>query len=336
MKTPSFFLFGMGNRPKRIYQSGTLYAYPGYEVLYQWQVTEETILPAEYTVILTTGKGKIRIFEDERGVWLTQNEHTQCLSQSCLCLPDFSEHPHRDILRILHHEVLINIINGVPVPNFFVYSKAWYRDSAMMAMVLKHTNNLHLIRDWAASLTELYDRNNKGHEESDNLGQLLYLLAILDLKDHPLIPAAMAEAERRLENGVLTGSTDYALHPVYQTKWLKLGLEALGKDSSHLYVPAVSDSYGGLFWMDGHNEPLAPTEYDVNYPYLWWAKQHAMRQEVADTYLVPSYPISYESCASEADYEKLRHLFPDYAEARLAAPHTWHAAEMFLYLTDRF
>ena len=39
---------------------------------------------------------------------------------------------------------------------------------------------------------------------------------------------------------------------------------------------------------------------------------------------------------SEADYEKLRRLFPEYADERHAAPHTWHAAEMFLYLTDLY
>ena len=331
-----FFLFGMGDRPKLIYRDGVLYAYTTYEELYRWQVREETVLPAEYTVILATEAGEVRVSEDARGVWLTQGGETRCLAASALRLPSFAGHPHRDVLRILHHEILINIIDGQPVPNFFVYPKAWYRDGAMMAMVMEQTGNLHLIRDWAQSLDDLYDRNNKGNEEADNLGQLLYILAVLGLKDHPLIPAAIAEANRRLEGGVLTGSTDYAPHPIYQTKWLKLGLETLGEDSSHLRIPAVKDSYEAIFWMDGYTMPPADDAYHAKYPYLWWARKHTMRQEVDPVYFVPTYPISSETRASEADYEKLRRLFPDYADERHAAPHTWHAAEMFLYLTDLY
>jgi hypothetical protein len=30
----------------------------------------------------------------------------------------------------------------------------------------------------------------------------------------------------------------------------------------------------------------------------------------------------------------MRLIAPEYAEEKLAAPHTWHAAEMFLYLMD--
>ncbi len=333
-KSPPFFLFGMGDRPKLIYKEGVLYAYPTYHVLYRWHVIEEIILPADYTVVLNNGA--VRIYENESGVYLTEGSQTVTLASSRLHLPTFEGHPYSELLRILHHEVLINIIDGQPVPNFFVYPKAWYRDGAMMAMVLKQTNNLHLIRDWAKGLTELYDRNNKGNEESDNLGQLLYILAVLGLNDHPLIPAALAEANRRLQNGVLTGTTDYAFHPVYQTKWLKLGLDALHLDSSHLQFPPVDDSYAAIFWMDEHTLPPAQDAYDHDYPYLWWAQKHTMRQTVDPALLVATYPYSSETHASEANYEKLRPLFPAYADARCAAPHTWHASEVFLYLTDLY
>jgi len=335
-KTPQFFLFGMGDRPKLIYKNGALYSYPNYETIRLWEVNKEEILPSEYTVKLETSDGIVCIREDSEGVWLNESSACGCFGRSKLNLPTFEGHPVRETLRILHHEILINIINGVPVPNYFVYPKAWYRDGAMMAMVLKETDNLHLIRDWALGLSELYDRNNKGNEESDNLGQLLYLLGILDLKNHPLVELAVKEAERRLEEGVLTGSTDYAPHPVYQTKWLKLGLETMGFDSSYLRIPDVKDHYSPIFWMDGHTMPPSDDSYNVKYPYLWWAKKHTMRQAVDPFLLEPSYPISSETCASEADYEKLRPLFPEYADARHSAPHTWHAAEMFLYIIDLY
>lgn len=326
----------MGNRPKLIYTDGVLYSYPTYEAQYRFTVLEETIVPEEYTVLLKTDEGSVRITEDEDGIWLSGGSEPVCLGSGKLCLPSFDGHPYRNLLRILHHEICINIIGGQPVPNYFVYPKAWYRDGAMMAMVLEATGNLHLISDWAAGLDDLYDRNNKGNEESDNLGQLLYILAVTGHRDHPLIPAAVEEAERRLENGVLTGSTDYSEHPVYQTKWLKYGMESLGMDTSHLRIPDVPDSYNSIFWMDGHTEEPAEHGYNWKYPYLSWAKIHTMRQKPDDKYLHCAYPISSETRASEADYEKLRPLFPEYADNRCAAPHTWHAAEMFLYLTDLY
>jgi len=36
----------------------------------------------------------------------------------------------------------------------------------------------------------------------------------------------------------------------------------------------------------------------------------------------------------QADYEAFRALAPAFAEAKLAAPHTWHTAEMFLLLQE--
>ncbi len=333
-KDIQFFLFGMGDRPKLIYKDGVLYAYPGYEIVRRWQVDNELILPAEYSVLLNDGD--VRIYENESGVYLTENGQTEKLSGSALALPSFEGHPFRELLRILNHEVLINIIDGKPVPNFFVYKKPWYRDGAMMAMVLKQTGNLRLIRDWANGLLGLYDRNNGGHEESDNLGQLLYILAELGLNNHRLIPEALAESERRIENGVLTGLTDYSRHPVYQTKWLKLGLDSLHIDSSHLSIPDTEDDYAPLFWMDGTVMPPDDEAYNHDYPYLWWARKHTMRQKVDPSLLSSAYPYSSESFASAADYEQLRHLFPEYADARCAAPHTWHASEVFLYLTDLY
>lgn len=42
--------------------------------------------------------------------------------------------------------------------------------------------------------------------------------------------------------------------------------------------------------------------------------------------------LSWEVIASQADYQRLKILSPEYARQRLSAPHAWHAAEMFHYL----
>lgn len=299
-----FFLFGMGRREKFLYKSGSLTAFSTGEAVFRAEVLREEIVPAEYTVKLETAAGEAVIFEDETGVWLTDEAgETKLLSASPVHLPDFAGHPYRDALRILHHDICVNVIGGKPVPNFIVYPKPWYRDGAMMVMVLERTGNLGLVKDWAASLDELYDRNNAGIEESDNLGQLLYILAKTGNGDHPLIPAAVEEAKRRSVDGALTGLSDFSEHPVYQTKWLKLGLDALGLDSGWVKVPDVPDSYADLFWMDGHRNPEIPLSYCENYPYLTWAAAHTggfiMDREHLDALQTPGYPISSETEARD-------------------------------------
>jgi hypothetical protein len=44
------------------------------------------------------------------------------------------------------------------------------------------------------------------------------------------------------------------------------------------------------------------------------------------------YPLTWERNASQANYAGLRVLDPVYAAQKLAAPHTWHAAEVFLHV----
>ena len=43
-------------------------------------------------------------------------------------------------------------------------------------------------------------------------------------------------------------------------------------------------------------------------------------------------PLTWEQRASQANYAALTVLDRAYVEARLSAPHTWHAAEVFLYV----
>ena len=100
------------------------------------------------------------------------------------------------MLRVLHHEILINVINGLPMPNFLVYRKPWYRDGAMMAMVLQKTGNLEVIRDWILNLNEVFDRNNAGEIEADNPGQALFLLSLVADRKHPFVPKILETLKR--------------------------------------------------------------------------------------------------------------------------------------------
>ncbi len=47
------------------------------------------------------------------------------------------------------------------------------------------------------------------------------------------------------------------------------------------------------------------------------------------------YPLTWEKNASAANYAGMRIISDEYHQQRLAAPLTWHAAEVFLYLLEQ-
>lgn len=46
------------------------------------------------------------------------------------------------------------------------------------------------------------------------------------------------------------------------------------------------------------------------------------------------YPISSEYLSSQANFDKLKIINDDFAKSKLITPHSWTAAEMFLYLLE--
>lgn len=343
MKLPAetFYLFGMGSRPKLLYQRGVLSWLFGREVLQSWEVRTEKLWPAEYRVELDlAGGGKVTIWEDSRGIWLRENDRLEKLGSGPLNLPRFENYSHPELLRRLLQEILINIVEGEPLPNLLVYSRPWYRDAAMIAICLEKTGNLALITPWISGLREPYDRNNSGNCEPDNLGQVLYLISLTSKLDHPLFPWVREELARITVNGHLTGLTDYNQHPVYQTLWARFGLRSLGLDDSGLVIPQIEDSYASLFWLDRPPTPPAGPGFDPSlidlYPYLGWAEAHFYLSEPPPLPEEPdSYPLTWEAQASEADYSKMGAISPKFVARRIAAPHNWHAAEAFLYLLEK-
>lgn len=335
-----FYIFGVGMREKYLYRAGTLLEVATGRVVQKWELESEQFFPEEYKVQIKLRDGNdITIFEDESGVWLSAGSARTMLAgtNAPVRLPRFDDLPYAKTLRILHHEVLIGVTRQGPVPNPLVYAKPWYRDAAMMAKVLKETGNLDHIRDWILSLREPYDMNN-GVAEPDNLGQALYLISLVSDKNHPLVPRILEEAERIAvrKNGIkyLDGITDGAHHPVYQTKWLKYGLKALGLPDDWT-IPPIADSYSALFWMD-YKDQYIPTRDSgdrTNYPYLAWACAHfhgARPGPLAEN----SCFLTWEANSSQANYRGMAIINDEFVRARVAMPHTWHAAEAFLYLIE--
>ncbi len=330
-----FFLFGMGARTKYVYGGGQLTNALTGELVRTWDVTEELIVPPAYTVALRTKTGSCSyLVEDEEGVWIEENGEKTSLSASRVSLPTFADHRLGLVLRVLHQELLVNVVDGRPVPNLFVYPKPWYRDGAMMAMVFKKTNNVHLIKEWVESLREPFDRNNGNETEADNPGQVLYLVSLVSDKSHPLVSTARQALSGFETAGHIAGRSDFALHPVSQTKWAKFGLTSLGLADPYT-LPQVDDGYATLFWwaykdLDKTGQSVIVSD---DYPYLTWAGCHYTGQmlgKLSDR----DYPLTWEAKASQAQCDGMNRIAPVYAKEKICVPHTWHAAEAFLYLLD--
>lgn len=341
-----FFLFGMGDRLKLIYRDGRLLNALTGNIEEQWNVKRAVIVPSEYTVHLDladeagAAPRRVQIREDETGVWILQPGKRPRLipgTRSRLTLPRFENKTYGPVLRVLHQEVLVNVINGRPVPNFLVYAKPWYRDATLMAMVLRETGNVNVIRDWILALRDPFDRNNHGIAEADNIGQVLFLASLVSDKSHPVVVAALDSVKRFKREDYILGKTDYAEHPVFQTKWLKYGLKSLGLPDPYV-IPKQYDSYSSLFWWAFKDEHVAGKKFSEKdsdyYPYLVWAEDnfYVDKRGIVGNL---DYPLSWEQNASNAHYPGMTVLDKSLVKQKLSFPHTWHAAEMFLLLIDR-
>ena len=251
--------------------------------------------------------------------------------------PSFKGHPFEKQLDELYDEIVSQIVDGKPLANKYVYPHPWHRNAATTAMVLEKCGRIGLIRDWILSIKDPFDRLNKGNEEPDNLGQTLYLFGCVTNAAHPMVSKIIEIAKSRMDkDGYLVGTVDYGRHRVYSAKWLKLGLEKCGLDSSWVKVPREKDSYDDLFWMDGSRNPaLAKKKLDMNWPYLTWAAWHkAGRKFRPEDVPVKVGMMSWEAKGSEANYEGLRTVNSDWVRRKIAYPCDWHAAEMFLLLWE--
>ena len=332
---PFFHLFGMGGRRKFVYRGGALTDALFGDVVQSWKVRNEIIDRGNYRVLLETDQGPVTLFEDEEAFWIEQGHDRRAVSSSKVHLPDFAGNPHAALLRALHAELLVNIMPWGPVPNLWVYPRPWYRDAAMMALCFERTGNADLLRPWIENQPRPYDWNNRGDSEPDNLGQILFLASLAGGSKLPVVAHALKEIHRFRKGNDICGSTDFAEHPVYQTKWLKYGLHRLGLDDPFV-IPDVADSYSSLFWMEFKEQHVPHPRFGPNelakYPYLNWAEAHFYGDVPPEAFTVDTLTREFES--GVVSYGRMAFLSPDFVTRRWCTPHTWHAAEIFLYFLD--
>jgi hypothetical protein len=341
MKLPhhSFFLFGMGNRRKLLYKAGVLYDALTGEMLRSWSPVHEQIIPHEYAVKWQTREGKLySIREDETGVCLRVEGTQTYLTGNPIHLPDFKGSSHANVLKVLLHEVLINVVDGKPLTNFLTQTVPTYRDGAIIAECLRRTGNLGLVKDWIMGLNEPFDYARDGEREPDNLGQALFLISMVSDKDHPLVSAILDQAKGFRNTDFIDGRTDAAEHPVYQTKWLKFGLKSLGLPDPYK-IPVSFDSYSSVFWMDYKdiptNGPPFPEKTKESCPHLAWAEAHFHGWDAPMPVGAKSYPLSWEVQGEKNPPYGMSIISPDFVDRRITAPQARHASEMLLYFMDQ-
>ena len=335
-----YYYFGMANRRKIYFHTNQLIDIETKEVILEFDEKEHYIIPNLYTVLIETKNNEfIKIVEDSDGVHYISNKKEFIIdgTNTKINLYDFKDQTYSNIKKVLYGEILFNIKNSIIYPNIIVYDKPWYRDAAMVCMVLKQTNNTDLIKDWVNNITEIYDKQNKGIEEADNLGELLYILSTQEERNEDLIRRIEEEAEKiassNEEGYFIKGKTDFGDQFLYQNLWYKLGIESVGRIFKFDLSSINEDLYSNMAWWSNYNINTKQHIESKEFPYLSYATRHKLD---FGTIIVNEniYPLSWEITASEANYDNYRGLENEMIQGRISPLHSWAASEFLLWLLD--
>lgn len=339
LNTEDYYYFGLGNRRKLIYKNNSIIDIFSQKKIITFNVKEYVIIPNDYTVIIKTYEGKfIKIYEDNNGVHYDINGKDTIIkgTDNYISLYTFKGQKYQNIKKTLYGEILFNIKDSKIYPNILVYKHPWYRDAAISTMVLKQTNNTDLIKEWVDNISEIYDKQNNGECETDNLGELLYIISSQSEINHEMIEKIEEEAERiAIENPdgyYLNGKTDFSNQNLYQNLWYKLGAESVGIDFD-FEINELNDSYSHTAWWSDYQTDEFNYEVNKAFPYLTAGYRHKKGNGdlVVNKYI---YPLSWEQYASSADYNSKRLMSAFFKEQKISPLHTWSASELILFLLD--
>ena len=334
-----YYYFGMGNRKKLLYRNNSLIDISSSKEIYTFKEKEHLIVPNRYMVLIETIDNEyIKIYEDSEGVHFSINDKDTIIegTNNHIDLYNFDNQKYQNIKKVLYSEILFNIKDSKIYPNIIVYDKPWYRDAAIVSMVLKNTNNTNLITEWVNSIEDIYDVQSD-IREPDNLGELLYILSTQEERNEELIDKIVDEANRLADenpNGYyIFGKTDYSNEFLYQNLWYKLGIESVGRDFYFELDTIPKDNYSAMCWWSNYTA-FGDNEGSIEYPYLTAAKYHKLRK---GRIIVNSnnYPLSWEKNASKANYDNYLNInVNDLAYDRISELHSWSAGELLLLLLD--
>ena len=335
----NYFFFGLGNRRKLLFKDNKLIDLDTKYNVYSFNSNSALVIPNLYTVLIKTNDNKyIKIKEDNNGVHYITDDKDEIIkgTNTYIELYNFDNQKYQNIKKVLYNEILFNIKDSKIYPNILVYDKPWYRDAALAAMVLKQTNNVDLISNWVKNITEVYDKQNKGNKETDNLGELLYLISTGKNINTKLVKKIEDEANRIVKNNknnYLTGTTDFKERPLYQNLWYKFGIESVGKKYNFTLPIQIDDYSYTAWWSKNIKDSNYVIKMSDNYTYLLYANYHTTKKAdiPLNNYV---YPLSWEKDASEANYDNMNVLGDYYKNNKISPLHTWAASELLLLLLD--
>ena len=335
------FYFGMADRRKILYKDGKLIDIKTKEIIKDIPYTRELIVPNEYTVLLEDQDNNIYIIEENtEGIFLSKNGEKETLVESNheIQLPEFDGKTYSEILKVLHQEVLFNIDGSEPKPNLIGYPQAFYRDAMVATMVLEETGNVHLLDDWLYSIDSIYDYSRSPEiKETDNLGELLYMIGATGVDRQDLVDEIMTEIENiRTEDFMISGYIDSLDQKYYPTAIALLGEKKLGL-TPNLVLNNIDDGYGKLTWYYDNPSLVWGDFMDARlFPYLGWAQLHDTTYGMV--YILDEiYPLSYEAGDPKPGYRAEPYCFVSefYCENCTHISHIWDAAEKFLFMNEQ-
>ncbi|MBR2391493.1 MAG: hypothetical protein IKB06_03255 [Clostridia bacterium] len=352
-------IFGMGLRNKFLIEKES--ENPGSARIYKywpsikWKdeiLRKITVLEYDsvnYTAKLRNEETKeiLYMYENEDGVYLKNGNKITVLDESQhINIPTFEEYEHPDYMRAAFGEMMVNITQKGVVPNILFFGETyWYKHTAMVAMALEKTGNLSQILPMINSITpaKIYDYARNGNvakngiQHIDNLGQVLYLMSLLDKPKQNVVNAVLTEVKKYEKNNpnvsgkkYIEALTDGYAYPAFQTKWLKFGMDSLGIDSSAYDVKGLTDWYHtscwfyekstkNKLWMDLEVETEKLFNHNISTePFITWGVLHAYQAKIE----LPEnivYPLTHSGKISTEGY---------------SITHSHTASEMLLYLFD--
>lgn len=110
-----------------------------------------------------------------------------------------------------------------------------------------------------------------------------------------------------------------------------MGWNNCGLNTSQYKIPDIEDDYSALLWFDSVNYEYENNN-DDRWQYLYFARLHYQKEK--SEFKNTLYPISNEINPSKPNFENMNIINENFSNAKLIAPHSWSAAEMFLYLLD--
>ena len=224
----------------------------------------------------------------------------------------------------------------IPKPNLIGYDEAWYRDTMLATMVFEETDNLSLLENWLYTVNSIYDYSrSKDIQETDNLGELLYIIAAVGVDREDLVNEILQEVNNiKREDGSIGGNVDGYYQTYYPTALMLNAANKLGI-TVDLTIPQYDDGYAKLTWYYNKNFVTGASVDTRFYPYLNWAFYNYAGWGSLFV-LDEIYPLSYEGgdTSTPGKVEGECFISEYYCNQQLYISHMWHASEMFLYLKN--